>query len=86
MMGRQQRVQRKLFYTKLNLDQRIRKDHILRKVNTYIDFEFIYNEVKDRYGIKGKVINHVLAPDHTDNRRQFRRHLYVCGYNEIPVL
>ena len=55
MMGRQQRVQRKLFYTKLNLDQRIRKDHILRKVNTYIDFEFIYNEVKDRYGIKGNV-------------------------------
>lgn len=55
MMGRQQRVQRKLFYTKLNLDQRIRKDHILRKVNTYIDFDFIYNEVKNRYGIKGNV-------------------------------
>ena len=55
MMGRQQRVQRKLFYTKLNLDQRIRKDHILRKVNTYIDFDFIYNEVKDQYGIKGNV-------------------------------
>ena len=55
MMGRQQRVQRKLFYTKLNLDQRVRKDHILRKVNTYIDFDFIYNEVKDRYGIKGNV-------------------------------
>ena len=55
MMGRQQRVQRKLFYTKLNLDQRVRKDHILRKVNTYIDFDFIYNEVKNRYGIKGNV-------------------------------
>ena len=36
--------------------------------------------------LKIKVINHVLAPDHTDNRRQFGRHLYVCGYNEIPVL
>jgi len=54
-MGRQKKVQRKLFYTKLNLDQRVRKDHILRKVNTYIDFDFIYNEVKDRYGIKGNV-------------------------------
>jgi hypothetical protein len=32
MMGHQQRVQKKLFYTKLDLDQRIRKDHILRKV------------------------------------------------------
>ena len=55
MMGRQQRVQKKLFYTKLNLDQRIRKDHILRKVKRYIDFDFIYNEVKDKYGIKGNV-------------------------------
>jgi len=54
-MGRQQRVQKKLFYTKLNLDQRVREDHILRKVNTYIDFDFIYNEVNDRYGAKGNV-------------------------------
>ncbi len=55
MMGRQQRVQKKLFYTKLDLDQRIRKDHILRKVKNYIDFDFVYNEVKDKYGIKGNV-------------------------------
>jgi len=54
-MGRQQRVQKKLFYTKLNLDQRVRKDHILRRVKRYIDFDFIYNEVKDKYGIKGNV-------------------------------
>ena len=43
MMGRQQRVQKKLFYTKLDLDQRVRKDHILRKVKNYIDFDFVYN-------------------------------------------
>ena len=55
MMGCQQIVQHKLFYTKLNLDQRVRKDHILRKVNSYIDFDFIYNEVKERYGMKGNV-------------------------------
>ena len=55
MMGRQQRVQKKLFYTKLDLDQRVRKDHILRKVKNYIDFDFVYNEVKDKYGIKGNV-------------------------------
>jgi hypothetical protein len=55
MMGRQQRIQRKLFYTKLNLDQLVRKDYILRKVNSYIDFDFIYNEVKERYGMKGNV-------------------------------
>jgi transposase/uncharacterized protein (UPF0179 family) len=55
MMGRQERVQRKLFYTKLNLEQRIPKDHILRKVAKYIDFDFIYKEVKDNYGINGNV-------------------------------
>jgi len=55
MMGRQERVQGKLFYTKLNLDQRVPKDHILRKVAKYIDFDFIYKEVKDDYGINGNV-------------------------------
>ena len=46
MMGRQSNNQWRLFYTKFNLYQRVRKDHILRKVKKYIDFEFIYNEVK----------------------------------------
>ena len=55
MMGRQQRVQRKLFYTKFNLDQRVPKNHILRKVAKYIDFDFIYKEVKDKYGSNGNV-------------------------------
>ena len=55
LMGYQTRVQNKLFYTNLNLDQRIRKDHILRKINAHIDFDFIYNEVKDKYGFKGNV-------------------------------
>jgi transposase/uncharacterized protein (UPF0179 family) len=54
-MGRQQRVQKKLFYTKIDLDQRIRKNHILRKVKNYIDFDFVYNEVKVKYGINGNV-------------------------------
>ena len=53
MMGRQSKVQNKLFYTAINLEQRVRKNHILRKVKRQIDFDFIYNEVKDKYGIKG---------------------------------
>jgi transposase len=40
-------------YTAINLEQRVRKNHILRKVKRQIDFDFIYNEVKDKYGIKG---------------------------------
>lgn len=55
MMGRQQRVQRKLFYTKLSLDQRVSKDHILRKVAKHIDFDFVYKNVKGKYGINGNV-------------------------------
>lgn len=55
MMGRQQNQQSKLFYTRLNLDRRIRKDHILRQINQHIDFDFVYDEVKDAYGQRGNV-------------------------------
>jgi transposase/uncharacterized protein (UPF0179 family) len=54
-MGRQRKVQNKLFYTSVNLEQRVRKNHILRAVKGLIDFDFIYNEVKDKYGINGNV-------------------------------
>ena len=59
MMGHQSKVQNKLFYTAINLEQRVRKNHILRKVKRHIDFDFIYNEVKDKYGING---NESVAP------------------------
>jgi len=53
MMSRQKKVQNQLFYSAINLEKRVRKDHILRKVKTHIDFDFIYNEVKDTYGFNG---------------------------------
>ena len=59
MMGRQSKVQNKLFYTAINLEQRVRNNHILRKIKRNIDFDFIYNEVKDTYGING---NESVAP------------------------
>jgi transposase len=55
MMGRQPKVQKKLFYTKFNLDQRVPQSHILRQIAKHIDFDFIYKEVKDTYGVKGNV-------------------------------
>jgi transposase len=55
MMGRQSVPQPKLFYTGFNLEKRIRKDHILRKIPKLIDFDFIYNEVEDHYGVNGNV-------------------------------
>lgn len=55
MMGRQTDYQHKLFVTGFNLDKRIRKDHILRKIEEKIDFDFIYDEVKETYGTNGNV-------------------------------
>ena len=55
MMGHQPDYQSKLFINNFNLDKRIRKDHILRRIADRIDFDFIYNEVKGAYGTKGNV-------------------------------
>ena len=55
MMGHQTNYQNKFFITGFNLDKRIRDDHPLRKIQEKIDFDFIYNEVKDSYGYKGNV-------------------------------
>jgi len=55
MMGVQDLPQGKLYYTHFNLDQRIRPSHPLRKIDQLIDFNFIYQEVADRYGFNGNV-------------------------------
>ena len=55
MMGYQSSFQHKLFVVGFNLEKRIRKDHILRKIIETIDFDFIYHEVQDTYGDNGNV-------------------------------
>ncbi|MBW2040308.1 MAG: transposase, partial [Deltaproteobacteria bacterium] len=55
MMGRQSPPQPNLFYTNFDLDKRVRKDHPLRKIARVVDFDFIYGEVEDSYGINGNV-------------------------------
>ena len=55
MMGHQPTFQHKFFVTGFNLDKRVRKDHLLRKIQRHIDFEFIYKEVEKTYGVKGNV-------------------------------
>ena len=47
--------QPKLFYHQINLDQRVPRDHLLRKTERQIDFDFVYSEVKDYYGDDGNV-------------------------------
>jgi len=55
MMGYQTGFQPKLFYHQINLDQRVPQNHILRKIEEQIDFDFIYDEVEDCYGDNGNV-------------------------------
>jgi transposase len=55
MMGRQSPCQYKLFLKGFNLEKRIRQDHILRKILERVDFDFIYQEVQETYGINGNV-------------------------------
>ncbi len=55
MMGHQLDYQNKLFVTNFNLEKRVRKDHILRKIKDKIDFDFAYKDVEDTYGHNGNV-------------------------------
>ena len=55
MMGYQSSFQPRLFYHRFNLEQRMPRSHILRKIKKHIDFDFIYAEVKDLYGDNGHV-------------------------------
>ena len=55
MMGRDEPPQGSLFYTGINLEKRVRREHVLRRVARLIDFDFVYGEVKHRYGYNGNV-------------------------------
>jgi transposase len=44
-----------MFYRGFSLEQRVRADHPLRKINQLIDFDFTYHEVAENYGINGNV-------------------------------
>ena len=45
----------KLFCYNVNLEKRLRSDHPLRKINEFVDFDFIYGEVQEKYGSRGNV-------------------------------
>jgi transposase len=55
MMGHHEPPQEHLFVYGINLENRVRKDHPLRKVKELIDFDFMYKEVEDTYGDNGNV-------------------------------
>lgn len=55
MMGKQEPPQAKLFYTAVNLDNRVRANHPLRHIDRMLDLSFVSEEVKERYGYNGNV-------------------------------
>ncbi|MCH6255885.1 IS1182 family transposase [Puniceicoccaceae bacterium K14] len=54
MMGKHEK-QKNLFSYGIDLDKRIRKNNPLRKVLEVVDFSFVREEVKDKYGSNGHV-------------------------------
>ena len=54
-MGHQSPPQPSLFYTGIDLDRRVRPNHVLRRVARMVDFDFVYAEVKESYGYNGNV-------------------------------
>jgi len=54
-MGQQTGIQPKIFYHHVNLEQRVPRTHLLRRIQEQIDFNFIYAEVRDAYGGNGNV-------------------------------
>jgi len=55
MMGYQDPLQENMFIYNIYLENRVRKDHPLRRISGIIDFNFIYKEVEDKYGKNGNV-------------------------------
>lgn len=55
MMGSQPPSDEPLFSYNVCLEHRVRKDHPLRRIKEVVDFDFIYNEVRDTYGTSGNV-------------------------------
>jgi transposase len=54
MMGRQDPQKRRWSY-RVNLEERVRRDHPLRRINEVLQLEFVREEVANCYGTKGHV-------------------------------
>ncbi len=55
MMGYEQPEKGKQQYIEIDIEERVRKNHPLRKIKELIDWDFIYEEVKDTYGNRGNI-------------------------------
>ena len=53
MMGKPNKLEPKLFYHNISLEQRIPKGHPLRKIEKLVNFSFIHSKVANLYGTNG---------------------------------
>ena len=54
MMGPRKQIAPKLFYSNINLADRIPEDHLLRRINETLDLDFVRREVAGCYGRNGQ--------------------------------
>ena len=54
MMGKEEDQEDQFIYN-FRLSKRIPKDHPLRRLREILDLDFLYDVLKDRYGIRGNV-------------------------------
>jgi hypothetical protein len=50
MMGKPQALEPKLFYSQVNLSDRVPPEYPLRRIKQMVDFGFVRKEVSDLYG------------------------------------
>lgn len=78
MIGFQTKVQKNLFYKKSNLDQRIRKEHILPTINKQLKLKVIYNQVQIIYLCKNDFLKAEIRRGVVDLRASFERIFWQC--------
>lgn len=97
MMGPRQKLEPKLFYTGVCLDDRIPDGHILRQIREHLDFGFVRAAVADCYGGRGNEsvdpivlmkLMIVLFMERIPSERELMRRLgyrldwmWFCGYD-----
>jgi len=97
MMGKNKKLEPKLFYHGVSLERRIPQDHPLRKIDQLVDFSFIRSKVSDLYGGVGNpsvdpvVILKLMFLTFFENVKSERRlmkqlafrldWLWFCGYD-----
>ena len=88
MMGRQPKVQNKLFYTTFNLEQRVRQDHILRKVKSCIDSSIMQVDAFNNSVIKKDCLKRYLNKSYQILESRLEKEkssVSKSGHNNLPA-